>query len=77
MKKHMQLWKKWIIECGRVEDSVDKISQKLDSNYKELINVKTQPEKEKSKKVDKFVDYIFYTIVGAVLALIFAKIGLS
>lgn len=73
----MQLWKRWIIVCGRVEDSVDKISQKLDSNYKELINVKTQPEKEKSKKVDKFVDYIFYTIVGAVLALIFAKIGLS
>ena len=56
---------------------MDKISQKLDSNYKELINVKTQPEKEKSKKVDKFVDYIFYAILGAILALVFAKIGLS
>ena len=52
----MQLWKRWIIVCGRVEDSVDKISQKLDSNYKELINVKTQPAAEKSKKVDKFID---------------------
>ena len=77
LEKTYAIMEKMDYRMGRVEDSVDKISQKLDSNYEELINVKTQPEKEKSKKVDKFVDYVFYAIVGAVLALIFAKIGLS
>lgn len=77
LEKTYAIMEKMDYRMGRVEDNVDKISQKLDSNYEELINVKTQPEKEKSKKVDKFIDYIFYAIVGAVLALIFAKIGLS
>ena len=77
VEKTYAIMEKMDYRMGRVEDSVDKISQKLDSNYEELINVKTQPSEEKSKKLDKFIDYIFYAILGAILALVFAKIGLS
>lgn len=73
----MLLWKKWTIECGRVEDSVDKISQKLDSNYKELINVKAKPAEEKSKKLDKYIEYIVLAVLGAVVGFVLAKIGLA
>lgn len=77
LEKTYAIMEKMDYRMGRVEDSVDKISQKLDSNYKELIATKTQPTTEKSKKWDKLIDYIFYAVVGAILALVFVKIGLQ
>lgn len=77
LEKTYAIMQKMDYRMGRVEDSVDKISQKLDSNYKELITAKTQPNIEKSKKWDKFIDYIFYAIVGAVIMLVLTKIGLN
>lgn len=88
LEKTYAIMQKMDYRIGRVENTVDKmsqkfdetvdnISQKLDSNYKELITAKTQPNVEKSKKWDKFIDYIFYAILAAILALVFTKIGLN
>ena len=51
---------------GKVESSVEKINTKIDEN--------TQ---EKGKKWDKFVDYIFYAILAAMLGYIAYKLGLK
>lgn len=75
LEKTYAIMEKMDYRMGRVEDSVDKISQKLDSNYKELMSTKTQNTTEKSKKWDKFLDYIFYAIVGAVIGLVLSKFG--
>lgn len=88
LEKTYAIMQKMDYRIGRVENTVDKmsqkfdetvdnISQKLDSNYKELITAKTQPNVEKSKKWDKFIDYVFYTILGAVIMLFLTKIGLN
>ena len=77
LEKTYAIMEKMDYRMGRVEDSVDKISQKLDSNYKELMATKSQPVTEKSKKWDKFIDYVFYAILAAILALVFIKIGLN
>lgn len=77
LEKTYAIMEKMDYRMGRVEDSVDKISQKLDNNYKELISTKTQTTTEKSKKWDKFIDYVFYAILAAILGLVFIKIGLN
>ena len=77
LEKTYAIMEKMDYRMGRVEDSVDKISQKLDSNYKELMSTKNQNTNEKSKKWDKFIDYLFYAIVGAVIVLALTKIGLK
>lgn len=77
LEKTYAIMEKMDYRMGRVEDNVDKISQKLDNNYKELMSTKNQNTNEKSKKWDKLIDYLFYTIVGAVIALVLIKIGLK
>ena len=77
LEKTYAIMEKMDYRMGRVEDSVDKISQKLDNNYKELMSTKAQPATEKSKKWDKFIDYVFYVVLGAILGLILYKVGLS
>lgn len=77
LEKTYAIMEKMDYRMGRVEDSVDKISQKLDSNYKELISTKEQNTNEKGKKWDKLIDYLFYAIVGAVIMLVLTKIGLK
>ena len=77
LEKTYAIMQKMDYRMGRVEDSVEKISQKLDSNYQELVATKTQNTSEKSKKWDKLIDYLFYTIIGAVIMLALTKIGLN
>ena len=77
LEKTYAIMQKMDYRMGRVEDSVDKISQKLDNNFQEIVNAKAQPITEKSKKWDKLIDYIFYAILAAILALVFTKIGLN
>lgn len=77
LEKTYALMEKMDYRMGRVEDSVDKISQKLDSNYKELMSTKNQNTNEKSKKWDKLIDYLFYAIVGAVVMFVLTKIGIN
>ena len=75
LEKTYAIMQKMDFRIGRMEDSVEKINQKLDNNFQEIINAKTQNTKKKKKKWDKFLDYIFYAIVGAIIALVLAKFG--
>ena len=59
LEKTYAIMQKMDYRIGRMEDSV----------------AKTQNTNEKSKKWDKFLDYIFYAIVGAIIALVLAKFG--
>lgn len=75
LEKTYAIMQKMDFRIGRMEDSVEKINIKLDNNFQEIINAKTQNTNEKSKKWDKFLDYIFYAIVGAVITLVISKFG--
>ena len=75
LEKTYAIMQKMDYRIGRMEDSVENINKKLDSNFQEIIKAKTQNTNEKSKKWDKFLDYIFYAIVGAIIALVLAKFG--
>lgn len=54
----------------KVESAVANIDKKLDEKVQEDIGTK-------GKKWDKLVDYLFYTIIGAILTYIAYKTGLK
>lgn len=54
----------------KVESSIDKIDKKLDDKIETDMGTK-------GKKWDKLVDYLFYAILGILLAYIAYKLGLS
>lgn len=55
---------------GKVEESVEKIDKKIDDKVEGDLG-------DKGKKYDKFIDYIFYTILGLLLGYIAIKLGLK
>lgn len=69
LEKTYSIMEKMDYRMGQVETAVDKIDKKLDSRANEA-------DKEKSNKWDKLVDYIFYTILGAIMILVLSKVGL-
>lgn len=69
LEKTYSIMEKMDYRMGQVETAVDKIDKKLDAKVNEN-------DKEKGKKWDKLVDYIFYTILGAIMLLVLAKVGL-
>jgi tetrahydromethanopterin S-methyltransferase subunit G len=69
LEKTYSIMEKMDYRMGQVETAVDKIDKKLDSKVHES-------DKEKGKKWDKLVDYIFYTILGAIMLLVLSKVGL-
>lgn len=77
LEKTYAIMQKMDYRMSNVEDNVKNISQKLDNNLQEIIATKHQSANEKGKKWDKFIDYLFYAFVGAVMALVLSKIGLS
>mgnify|MGYP000767290076 CR=1 FL=1 len=77
LEKTYAVMQQMSFRMGKVEDSVEKINQKLDNNFKEIINAKSQPVTEKSKKWDKLIDYLFYAVIGAIMLLVLTKIGLN
>lgn len=70
LEKTYSIMEKMDYRMGKVESAVEKIDQKLDSNVSER-------DKEKSKKWDKLVDYIFYSVLAVILGLIYMKLGLK
>ena len=73
----MLLWKRWITECGNVEKGLDSINNKLDKHEDEIQQEKIKDEKEKGKKWDKLVDYLFYAVLAFLLGFIAMKLGLK
>lgn len=69
LEKTYSIMEKMDYRMGQVETAVDKIDKKLDAKVNEK-------DKEKGKKWDKLVDYIFYTILGAIMLLVLSKVGL-
>ena len=58
---------------GNVEKSVTSINNKLDRHEEEI----SKTEKEKGKKWDKLIDYIFYSVIAVILVLVYTKLGLK
>lgn len=69
LEKTYSIMEKMDYRMGQVETAVEKIDKKLDAKVNES-------DKEKGKKWDKLVDYIFYTILGAIMLLVLSKVGL-
>ena len=70
LEKTYSIMEKMDYRMGKVELAVDKIDQKLDAKVNE-------DSKEKGKKWDKLIDYLFYTILGLLLGYIAIKLGLK
>ena len=70
LEKTYSVMEKMDYRMGKVESAVEKIDQKLDSKANE-------DDKVKSKKWDKLIDYIFYSVLAIILGLIYTKLGLK
>lgn len=70
LEKTYSIMEKMDYRMGKVESAVEKIDSKLDSKVSE-------EDKAKGKKWDKLVDYIFYSVLAAILGLIYMKLGLK
>lgn len=66
LEKTYSIMEKMDFRMGKVESAVDKIDKKLDER-----------QEEKVKKWDKFIDYIFYTILGLLLGYIAIQLGIK
>lgn len=58
---------------GNVEKNVTSINNKLDRHEEEI----SKTDKEKGKKWDKLIDYIFYSVIAVILLLVYTKLGLK
>lgn len=70
LEKTYSIMEKMDYRMEKVESAVEKIDLKLDSKVSE-------DDKAKGKKWDKFVDYIFYSVLAVILGLIYMKLGLK
>ena len=70
LEKTYSIMEKMDYRMGKVESAVEKIDQKLEGKVSE-------DDKEKGKKWDKLIDYIFYSILAVILGLIYVKLGLK
>lgn len=70
LERTYSIMEKMDYRMGQVETAVEKIDKKLDSKVNEN-------DKEKGKKWDKLIDYIFYTILGGIMLLVLNQVGLK
>lgn len=66
LEKTYSIMEKMNYRMENVEMAVEKIDKKLDEN-----------QQEKSKKWDKLIDYIFYSVIAVILGFIYMKLGLK
>lgn len=70
LEKTYSIMEKMDYRMGKVESAIEKIDLKLDNKV-------TEDSKEKGKKWDKLIDYLFYAVLGILLSYIAVKIGLK
>lgn len=70
LEKTYSIMEKMDYRMEKVESAIEKIDKKLDEKVQEDTT-------SKSKKWDKLVDYIFYSILAIILSLIYVKLGLK
>lgn len=66
LEKTYSIMEKMDYRIGSMESSVKEINKKLDNNMR-----------EKGKKWDKLIDYLFYFVLALLLGYIASKIGLE
>jgi len=66
LEKTYSIMEKMDYRIGSMESSVKEINKKLDNNIR-----------EKGKKWDKLIDYLFYFVLALLLGYIASKIGLE
>lgn len=77
LKKTYSIMEKMAYRMENVEKNVEGIKEKLDKHDKAISEEANKDDKEKSKKWDKVIDYLFYFILAALLAYIANKIGIN
>ncbi len=73
LKKTYAIMEKMNYRMENVEKSVLSINNKLDKHEEEI----NKTDKEKGKKWDKLIDYIFYSVIAVILLLVYTKLGLK
>ena len=70
LEKTYSIMEKMDYRMGKVESAIEKIDIKLDTKVAE-------DSKEKGKKWDKLIDYLFYAVLGILIGYIAIKMGLK
>lgn len=68
-----KIMEKMDYRISNMENKQDKFDAKIDT----LIEKQSEPVKEKGKKWDKLIDYLFYFFIAGMLALVAFKLGLK
>lgn len=77
LKKTYSIMEKMDYRMGNVEDGLNKINEKLDKHDKAITEETTKEDKEKSKKWDKLIDYLFYFFIAIMLGIVAYKLNLK
>lgn len=77
LKKTYAIMEKMDFRMENVEKNVEGINEKLDKHDKAISEEANKDDKEKSKKWDNLIHYVFYSIIAALLGLLYVKLGLK
>ena len=77
LKNTYSMLEKMDYRMGNVEKNVTSINEKLDKHDKAINEESIKDYKEKGKKWDKFIDYVFYSVIAVILLLLYTKLGLK
>lgn len=77
LKKTYSIMEKMDYRIGNVEKGLDTINKKLDKHEEEIQDEKNKENKEKGKKWDKLIDYLFYFIIATALGWLCIKLGIK
>lgn len=77
LRKTYSIMEKMDYRMGNVEKSVAGINEKLDKHDKAIIEETNKSDKEKGKKWDKLIDYLFYFFIAGALGFMCLKLGLG
>lgn len=77
LKKTYAIMEKMDFRMENVEKNVAGINAKLDKHDKAISEEANKDDKEKSKKWDNLIHYVFYSIIAVLLGLLYVKLGLK
>lgn len=77
LEKTYSIMEKMDYRMGNVEKNISGINEKLDKHDKAIVEESTKTDKEKGKKWDKLIDYLFYFIIATALGFMCIKLGLK
>ncbi len=77
LKKTYSIMEKMSYRMENVEKTVEGINEKLDKHDKAISEEANKDDKEKSKKWDNLIHYVFYSIIAVLLGLLYVKLGLK